>query len=167
MNEYIVKINDSKKSVTILSDEHLKVDENKFKYHLSELNCSSYLLKLNNKIYQISCMRNSNQKLLLTFGGRSYEVVVRTALQEKALKLIEESKTSLHHKTEVRAPMPGMILKIKKSAGDEITQGESVVILEAMKMENDLKAPASGTIKTIGVKEGSAVEKGMILFTIE
>ena len=63
--------------------------------------------------------------------------------------------------------MPGMILKVKKQPGDEVIQGESVMILEAMKMENDLRAPVSGIIKSINVKEGIAVEKGTVLFTIE
>ncbi|MBE0570913.1 MAG: hypothetical protein IH618_05145 [Ignavibacteriaceae bacterium] len=66
----------------------------------------------------------------------------------------------------VKAPMPGLILRIKKNVGEKVEQGESVIILEAMKMENDLKAPASGIIESIFVTEGSAVEKGFNLFTI-
>ena len=87
-------------------------------------------------------------------------------MQEKASELLEK-KSAAHHKTEVRAPMPGMILKIKKNAGEIISQGETIIILEAMKMENDLRAPNSGLIKNILVKEGAAVEKGAALFTIE
>jgi biotin carboxyl carrier protein len=68
---------------------------------------------------------------------------------------------------DVKAPMPGLILKIRKKAGETVEQGESLIILEAMKMENDLKAPASGIIKSILVSEGSAVEKGVVLFSIE
>lgn len=67
----------------------------------------------------------------------------------------------------MKAPMPGMILKIRKSAGEQILQGESILILEAMKMENDLKAPASGILKKVYVTEGTAVEKGAKLFSIE
>jgi pyruvate carboxylase subunit B len=63
--------------------------------------------------------------------------------------------------------MPGLILKIRKSVGEKVEQGESVIILEAMKMENDLKAPASGYIENIFVTEGSAVEKGTTLLSID
>ena len=63
--------------------------------------------------------------------------------------------------------MPGLILKVRKKTGESVEQGESVMILEAMKMENDLKAPNSGIISNIEVNEGSAVEKGAILFSIE
>jgi biotin carboxyl carrier protein len=59
-----------------------------------------------------------------------------------------------------------MILKIRKKEGEKIEQGDSVIILEAMKMENDLKASASGIIENIFVTEGSAVEKGAVLFSI-
>jgi biotin carboxyl carrier protein len=62
--------------------------------------------------------------------------------------------------------MPGLILKIKKNVGDKVEQGESVIILEAMKMENDLKSPSSGIIEKVFVSEGSAVEKGTALFSV-
>ena len=67
----------------------------------------------------------------------------------------------------MKAPMPGMVLKIKKQVGDNVVRGESVLILEAMKMENDLRAHTSGIIKSLNVKEGMAVEKGYMLFIIE
>jgi biotin carboxyl carrier protein len=63
--------------------------------------------------------------------------------------------------------MPGMVLRLKKRVGDTVEMGESVVILEAMKMENDLRSPSSGIIKEVIVKEGVSVEKDSILLTIE
>jgi biotin carboxyl carrier protein len=60
-----------------------------------------------------------------------------------------------------------MVLKIKKQVGDKVIQGDSVLILEAMKMENDLRAHISGKIISINVKEGMTVEKGYSLFIIE
>jgi biotin carboxyl carrier protein len=91
---------------------------------------------------------------------------VRTSLQEKAAKLMEKSAAATK-KVEVKAPMPGMILKIKKELGEEVKLGDSVIILEAMKMENDLRAPATGKITKMPVTEGSAVEKGFFLYQIE
>jgi biotin carboxyl carrier protein len=63
--------------------------------------------------------------------------------------------------------MPGMILKLKKNPGDSVFAGDSVLILEAMKMENDVKAPTDGKITEVNVKEGIAVDKGDLLFAIE
>ena len=68
--------------------------------------------------------------------------------------------------TPVNAPMPGMIISYEKNVGDSINEGETVVILEAMKMENALPAPASGTIKSINFSSGDSVAKGDVLCVI-
>ncbi len=68
--------------------------------------------------------------------------------------------------TPVTAPMPGMIVKYEKEIGDSISQGETVVVLEAMKMENALPAPASGTIKSVNFSSGDSVAKGDVLAVI-
>ena len=68
--------------------------------------------------------------------------------------------------TPVTAPMPGMIVKYEKKVGDAISQGETVVILEAMKMENALPAPASGTIQSVNFSSGDSVAKGDVLAVI-
>ena len=62
--------------------------------------------------------------------------------------------------------MPGMIVNFEKKVGDSVTQGETVVILEAMKMENALPATASGTIKSINFSSGDSVAKGDVLAVI-
>ena len=68
--------------------------------------------------------------------------------------------------TPVTAPMPGMIVSYAKNVGDSVSQGETVVILEAMKMENSLPAPASGTIKSVNFSSGDSVAKGDVLCVI-
>ena len=68
--------------------------------------------------------------------------------------------------TPLRAPMPGMIVSVKKKVGDTVEEGETVVVLEAMKMENALGAPASGTIKAINVSSGDSVAKNDIILVI-
>ncbi len=68
--------------------------------------------------------------------------------------------------TPLRAPMPGMIISFEKKVGDAVNQGETLVILEAMKMENALPAPASGTVKAINFNSGDSVAKNDILCVI-
>ena len=68
--------------------------------------------------------------------------------------------------TPLAAPMPGMIVKYDKKEGDTVSAGETVVILEAMKMENALAAPASGTVKAIKYASGDSVAKGDVLCVI-
>jgi oxaloacetate decarboxylase alpha subunit/pyruvate carboxylase subunit B len=68
--------------------------------------------------------------------------------------------------TPVTAPMPGMIVNYEKNVGDSVSQGETVVILEAMKMENALPAPSSGIIKSVNFSSGDSVAKGDVLAVI-
>nr|WP_067056890.1 acetyl-CoA carboxylase biotin carboxyl carrier protein subunit [Mucilaginibacter sp. L294] len=65
--------------------------------------------------------------------------------------------------SEIKAPMPGLVLKVLVEEGAEVKKGENLFVLEAMKMENIIKAPADVTVKTIKIKPGDKVEKGQIL----
>ena len=68
--------------------------------------------------------------------------------------------------TTIQAPMPGTILNVLKKPGDEVCDGEVVIILEAMKMENEIVAASSGTIDTVAVSKGASVNAGDLLFSI-
>jgi len=63
--------------------------------------------------------------------------------------------------------MPGLLLKLKKNIGDLVTAGEPLLILEAMKMENEIRSPVNGIVKEILFKEGQSVEKNSIILTFE
>lgn len=63
--------------------------------------------------------------------------------------------------------MPGKVVKLMKNIGDKVTKGETVLILEAMKMENEIKSGADGIVKAINVKEGQALEAGFLMVEIE
>ena len=67
----------------------------------------------------------------------------------------------------VRSPMPGRVVKILVRAGERIAAGHAVVVVEAMKMENELRAPRAGTIREIRCAEGAAVEAGQDLIVVE
>jgi biotin carboxyl carrier protein len=166
MNEFVVTVNSRKKNIKFSGKTTIFVDDKEYNQELYLLSGDTYLLKLDNKIYEISAEQIDHERFVISIDGKNFETLIRTSLQEKAVKLLE-LKSSAHHKLDVKAPMPGMVLKIKKQAGEKVIQGDSVLILEAMKMENDLRAHVSGKIKSINVKEGMVVEKGYSLFTIE
>lgn len=63
--------------------------------------------------------------------------------------------------------MPGKVVKVMKKEGDKVTVGETVLILEAMKMENEIKSGAEGIVKSVNVKEGQALEAGFLMVEIE
>jgi biotin carboxyl carrier protein len=67
----------------------------------------------------------------------------------------------------VVAPMPGLIVRLHVQVGDTVTAGQPMVVMEAMKMENELRAPAAGVVKSITAQPGKAVEKGTVLVELE
>lgn len=166
MNDFVISVNSAKFDVQIIDENELNFDAEKISYELIQMGINSYLLKLNNKVFQLTAEKTDSDSFKILVDGYYFEIKVRTALQEKACKLLESSSTYKIHHTDIKAPMPGLILKIKKNVGDKVEQGESVIILEAMKMENDLKSPSSGIIEKVFVSEGSAVEKGTALFSV-
>ncbi|HXZ06124.1 MAG TPA: biotin/lipoyl-containing protein, partial [Ktedonobacteraceae bacterium] len=98
------------------------------------------------------------------FAGQRFEIIVEDE-REKALA------GSLHgtHETGeamVRAPMPGLVLGLPLDAGANVERGQTVVILEAMKMENDLAAPITGKVKEIRVSKGQTVNQGDVLVVL-
>jgi pyruvate carboxylase subunit B len=67
----------------------------------------------------------------------------------------------------VRAPMPGLVVRIEVAVGDAVEPGKSLVVVEAMKMENELRAPAAGLVTAVHVAAGAPVEKGAALVTLQ
>jgi len=69
--------------------------------------------------------------------------------------------------SQLKAPMPGLVLKINVSVGDAVNEGDSLITLEAMKMENIIKAKGSGVVKSVSVQEQDKVEKAQLLIEFE
>jgi biotin carboxyl carrier protein len=69
--------------------------------------------------------------------------------------------------TTLSAPMPGLVVRVLVQAGDQVQAGQGVVVIEAMKMENELRAPTAGVVRSVPVGPGNAVEKGVILVEFE
>ena len=68
--------------------------------------------------------------------------------------------------TKVEAPLPGNVFKVLVKAGDKVSKGQAVVVLEAMKMENEVFAPCDGTVASVNITEGSTVNTGDVMITI-
>jgi len=101
-----------------------------------------------------------------TTTGKVFQLKVEDDLQ---LMLKELGWDRLKNKQtgKVVAQIPGLIIKLKHQVGDQIKQGEPLLIMEAMKMENEIKAPCDGIIAAIHVQEGQTVEKGTPLVDIK
>ena len=110
------------------------------------------------------------KKNLVNVNGTDYEITLE-ALKEgedfapKAAPAAPKAAAPAGG-TSVTAPMPGNILDIKVTQGQMVAAGQTLVILEAMKMENEIQAPVDGTVASINVSKGSSVESGAVLVVL-
>jgi biotin carboxyl carrier protein len=105
--------------------------------------------------------------------GYSYEIVVagqrfEVDVEDEREKALTGSIQAVHESGEalVRAPMPGLVLGIPMEPGAKVERGQTVVVLEAMKMENDLASPIAGTVKEVRVSKGQTVNQGDVLVVV-
>ena len=129
-----------------------------------------YSLIIEGKSYQVFARRlNASEEK----DGNTYEIQVagqrfEVRVEDERERAIKGSIASAHEVSQatVRAPMPGLVLGIPLQVGASVARGQTVVILEAMKMENDLSSPIAGTIQEVRVSEGQTVNQGDVLVVI-
>ena len=166
MNEFIVTINERKYSVKIDTSGVVVSGGRKLYADLTPIANNSYVLRLGDKVFEITSNKINQEKYGIIIDADYFEATVRTQLKETVSELQNKKAKAFHH-SEVKAPMPGLLLKLRVKEGDEIKMGESIMILEAMKMENELRSPSSGVVTKINFKEGQSVEKDSVILTIE
>jgi biotin carboxyl carrier protein len=117
---------------------------------------------------------NASYEVVIEESGDGIEVQLRGQLfSGEVLDERAQLMSSLHGaggsdsgEVSIKAPMPGLIVALPVSEGQEVVQGQTVVILESMKMQNELKAPRAGTVQRVSVSAGQSVEQGKLLVTI-
>ncbi|HEX4605943.1 MAG TPA: biotin/lipoyl-containing protein [Candidatus Angelobacter sp.] len=97
-------------------------------------------------------------------GPERYSVVVQ---DPRSFRSRRRASASDHGVKKITAPMPGKVVRILAGVGAAVEAGQSVIVIEAMKMQNELKAPKNGVIRKISVAEGAAVEAGQSLAEVE
>lgn len=158
--EYQIDLTDGGQSGTINGENfELDVQNNGPKsFHIIKDN-TSYNVEIVNADFD-------EKKLKLNINGSPYEVEAQDEfdllLEKLGMSNINDIKVN-----EVKAPMPGLVVDVLVNVGDEVAKNDPILILEAMKMENVLKSPSDGVIKSINTTKGSAVEKNHILIVFE
>ena len=127
-----------------------------------------YSLLLDNKSYEVhvhDTERNSYRVMVSAQGYEGYEVRV---LDERAYRASQVSGAIAGGAGDsaIKAPIPGLVVKVLVDEGTEVVAGQTLVILEAMKMENELRAPRPGVVATIKAKPGNSVNQGDVLVTL-
>ena len=108
------------------------------------------------------------KNLIVTVNGVAYNVTVEegTGAPVAAAAPAAAAPAGAAGAVSVTAPMPGNILDVKVKAGDSVKAGDTLLILEAMKMENEISAPQDGTIASVNVRKGDVVNSGDLLITM-
>ncbi|WDI33683.1 biotin attachment protein [Entomospira nematocerorum] len=124
----------------------------------NDIESNTMIIELDNELFQITI---SGQKAEI--NGTSYNFHIKDNPSSSSTISSDHS----HSKVEIRAPLPGMILKIIEPIGRKVRAGEVILIMEAMKMESPIKAPKDGTICQMNVSQAEQVSVGDLLFVIE
>lgn len=161
MKKYVAELNGQRYEIELEGDT-IKLNGKSQAYSFETLGNGLHSLLLDNQSLPVFAQAQGHGKVRVSLHGRTSQVVVK---DEKDL-LLEKFGVSRSKDTaasELHAPMPGLVLKIYVEVGQSVKAGERILSLEAMKMENELKAAADVTIKSILVQPGDAVGKNATL----
>lgn len=142
------------------------------------------VLEINGKEYKVKINSFGSEKATLTVNGEEYkvglkdlgireipEVESRSKPKKKSKSKDQKQKTKKPDSTptskKINAPLPGLIIEIQVKIGDEVKAGQDILVMEAMKMENEIQSTHSGTVKAIKVEEGDNVYEGDVLIELE
>jgi biotin carboxyl carrier protein len=106
------------------------------------------------------------KRSLIRLKGKKFQVTIADEY-DQLVKKMGLSEFASRKVADVMAPMPGLVLEVLVDDGDEVEEGTPLIILEAMKMENVIKATGSGVVKKVIVEKEAAVEKGQLLIELE
>ena len=159
-------------------DKPCKVIANGFEFFFTETDLQAAdLIKISPTEFNcIKDNRSVNVKLIATdAAGKNLQIeidgeVFNIAIKDELDQLLDQmglGATSGKQVKEIKAPMPGLVLEISVTDGQEVKEGDRILILEAMKMENSILIHADATIKKVVVTAGQAVEKGQVLVELE
>ena len=157
------ELNNEKHEIELTRDGEkifARVDEREYALEASEVERDVYLFKYNNQIFEIYVAPNG----IVNLGNHQLEISVT---DPKRLRGSGASQASADGIAEIKTAMPGKLVRVLVEAGAEIKQGEGVLVVEAMKMQNEIKSPKDGIVKEIRFAEGATVNAGDILAIIE
>ncbi len=166
MSEFVITLNDEKHSV-IIDDGEIVIDGKRIDgFERTKINGYLNLLRFKNLTLEIPTIIKDRNNFTLLINGLKYDVTVRTKLEEVAREVMK-NRGGGNEDREIKAPMPGLILALKKNVGDSVKKGDALFVLEAMKMENEIRATKEGVVKDVLVSEGSTVEKNQVVIIVE
>jgi biotin carboxyl carrier protein len=140
------------------------IDGNEFLVDGKKTGRTNYSLIVDNRSFEIE-VDNAEDEYRVLVDGRNYHVHL---VDERRVRVGGgQSDIQLQGRQKVSVPMPGKVIAVLVAQGDSVERGQGLVIVEAMKMENEVRSPIAGEVKEIKVKPGDAVEGGTVLIVVE
>jgi biotin carboxyl carrier protein len=160
------------------------VDGADYQPEIEELSPNLYRVKIGGQSFEVDLRRTHGSSLLVLVGNRAFDLSIsaegddlvmvsrhgvnRVTLIDKSRRRLQAGgERQISGRIELKAMMPGRVVNVLVKQGDEVMADQGIVVVEAMKMENELKTPKAGKVLEIKVSVGQAVEKGEILAVIE
>jgi biotin carboxyl carrier protein len=157
------------------------LNNREFKLTVKERQRNDILVELNGNTYQVAVEFLNSEEILLIIDGKIYNAIICPSnsafrvcvnglsfdIQKRSASQILGAKQSQRQKRDVKTSMPGKIVKVLLAEGENVEEGQAVLILEAMKMQNEIKSPQKGTVTRIVPNSGDSVETGALLFSVE
>ncbi len=166
--KYIVQLNDERRAVSLDVGAVQHEKDKVVNAELSEIEGSPLrLVRIGTQVFRVVVeKRQGRGKYTLWVDGYRFET---EALDERtrAIRDLSAATAGPVGPAPIIAPMPGLIVRVNVAAGDRVEAGQGVVVMEAMKMENELRATSAGTVRSVEVAPGTVVEKGTLLVALE
>ncbi len=166
------KVSVSDQVFNIIFDKSIKsmvrVNNKTLEWDIIKLETDSFHIIHNNKSYNAQVLEASSKtkSFKIRVNNNVYDLKVKDRYDE-LLDELGMNDSSVAKVQQVKAAMPGKVLELNVKAGDKVKEGDNLLVLEAMKMENIIKSPENGIIKSCSIKVGATVNKNQVLITFK
>lgn len=141
---------------------HAVIDGRSYALDVTQPEANSYLLFLGTRVYEARVWEEGASSLRIKLRDRVFSAKLFDRKHKRAAA--EQGEEGMQYLT---APMPGKVVKVLRAVGQEVAAGEGVVIVEAMKMQNEIKSRKGGRVIELRVAEGATVNAGQVLAVVE
>ena len=163
--KYITTIDDKEYAVELLDDKHVSVDGKVYEVDFESVSGQPvYSLIVDGRSHE-GYVQEGDDDWQVLLRGRLYPAKVEDE-REKRLRAAAGGGVSETGEFHLKAPMPGLVVAVPVEEGQEVKKGDVILILESMKMQNELKAPRDGVINRVKVKAGESVEQKQAMLSI-
>ena len=160
--KYLVDVSGRRVEV-VIDEEGVRADGVAVHAHLADVEGTPVrLVTIGDEVHRVVARRLEKGVYALQIDGYRFTV---EALDERtrAIRELSGASAAASGPAPLKAPMPGLIVRVEVSEGDTVHAGQPLVVMEAMKMENELRAPAAGVVRKMFAQAGMAVDKGALL----